>query len=162
MRRVGIRIKTDRKYYVPLSIPFTLSSIPSTSNLVASTLPSTWCATSRFLKTTIKLSSFVSISNRDSAFSTSVLPTSFRIFSEPQSAKNKHHDRINSLILLSVIALVETARIKSNCAIIFPSNSLDSFVNGIPVYLFRRWRKKLIRSKSWIRVSWLATTSFTA
>jgi hypothetical protein len=37
------------------------------------------------------------------------------------------------LIRLSTIALVESARMESNCAIIFPSNSVNSFVSGIAV-----------------------------
>src|SRR6266850_3091150 len=63
-------------------ITFTLSSTFSVSTLVDSTFLSTWCVISKFRAAIIIFSSFVSMSNRKTASSTSFLPASFfRIFS---------------------------------------------------------------------------------
>jgi len=75
------------------------------------------CVHSKLFATTIKFSSLVSASNREIASSMSLLPATLRI-----------HLRI-LLIRPSVITLVESARIESICAMIFASNSVNSFEN---------------------------------
>jgi hypothetical protein len=108
--------------------------VRSASSLISFTLPSTRSATSKILATTIRLSSFVSESSCRSASSMSVLPISFfRNFSRPKSDKKEHRTRNGLLIRLSVIAFVESARMERVCAMIFPSNSVNSLVSGIIV-----------------------------
>src|SRR5882672_10521578 len=48
-------------------------------------------------------------------------------------SKERHRNASDSLIRLSSMTLVESARMQSNCAINFPSNSVNSSVRGMPV-----------------------------
>ena len=76
-QRVRMCAKMDRKCCAPSFVALTLPSTSRTTLLTA-------CATSKILATVIRLSSFVSVSNRESASSTSVFPTNFfRNFSTP-------------------------------------------------------------------------------
>jgi hypothetical protein len=56
-----------------------------------------------------------------------------KFFCAMVSKEERYGEWFDSLIRLSVIAFVESARIESSCAMIFPSNSVKSSVNGISV-----------------------------